>query len=71
MLCGYEPFYGESDAELVAANKVARVEFPESDWACGTLVYLCVKMLKFLHILVGYVHLLFDLYFIFMSQPLY
>jgi len=34
MLCGYEPFYGESDAELVAANKVARVEFPESDWAC-------------------------------------
>jgi serine/threonine protein kinase len=33
MLCGYEPFYGETDAELVAANKAARVEFTEADWA--------------------------------------
>jgi len=35
MLCGYEPFYGESDAELVAANKEAKLEFPESDWDRG------------------------------------
>lgn len=35
MLCGYEPFYGESDAELVAANKEAKLEFPESDWNQG------------------------------------
>jgi serine/threonine protein kinase len=32
MLCGYEPFYGETDAELVAANKAAQVEFTEADW---------------------------------------
>jgi serine/threonine protein kinase len=34
MLCGYEPFYGQTEAELVAANKKAEnVEFPEEDWA--------------------------------------
>jgi calcium/calmodulin-dependent protein kinase I len=33
MLCGYEPFYGETDEELVAANKEARVEFTEADWS--------------------------------------
>lgn len=32
MLCGYEPFYGESDADLVAANKEAKLEFPSTDW---------------------------------------
>jgi len=32
MLCGYEPFYGESDAELVAANKAAKIDFPEDEW---------------------------------------
>lgn len=32
MLCGYEPFYGETDAELIEANKQAKVEFPEEDW---------------------------------------
>ena len=32
MLCGYEPFYGESDAELIAANKEAEVDYPEGDW---------------------------------------
>lgn len=33
LLCGYEPFYGESDKELIAANKAAVVEFPECDWS--------------------------------------
>lgn len=33
LLCGYEPFYGENDAELVAANKSAYVEFADEDWA--------------------------------------
>jgi len=33
LLCGYEPFYGESDKELIAANKAAIVEYPESDWS--------------------------------------
>ncbi len=33
MLCGYEPFYGETDAELVEANKVAEVDFPDEDWS--------------------------------------
>jgi len=32
MLCGYEPFYGETDEELVEANKLARVDFPAEDW---------------------------------------
>ena len=35
MLCGYEPFYGETDAELIAANRHAAVDFPESDWGRG------------------------------------
>jgi serine/threonine protein kinase len=33
LLCGYEPFYGESDAELIAANKAALVDYPEEDWS--------------------------------------
>jgi serine/threonine protein kinase len=32
MLCGYEPYYGESEKDLVDANKLAIVDFPESDW---------------------------------------
>mmetsp|Transcript_30813 Transcript_30813/g.45567 ORF Transcript_30813/g.45567 Transcript_30813/m.45567 type:complete len:797 (+) Transcript_30813:267-2657(+) len=33
MLCGYEPFYGETDAELVDANKNGVLEYPEEDWS--------------------------------------
>ena len=33
MLCGYEPFFGESDAELIEANRQADVDFPEEDWS--------------------------------------
>lgn len=33
MLCGYEPFYGETDDELKEANKTASVDFPCEDWA--------------------------------------
>lgn len=32
MLCGYEPFYGETDAELAQANKEAKIDFPQEDW---------------------------------------
>lgn len=32
MLCGYEPFYGENEKELIEANKRAKIEFPEDDW---------------------------------------
>lgn len=47
-LCGYEPFYGESDAELIAANKEAKLEFPSSDWKGGTcLVMSCMLSLSF------------------------
>lgn len=35
MLAGYEPFYGESDDELIAANKEAKLDFPTSDWTHG------------------------------------
>jgi serine/threonine protein kinase len=31
MLCGYEPFYGETEKELIEANKKADIEFP-TDW---------------------------------------
>ncbi|CAJ1935043.1 unnamed protein product [Cylindrotheca closterium] len=33
MLCGYEPFYGESEEALIEANKEAVVEFPKNDWS--------------------------------------
>lgn len=32
LLCGYEPFYGVTDKELVAANKSARFEFHNPEW---------------------------------------
>jgi serine/threonine protein kinase len=32
MLCGYEPFYGENEKELIEANKRGVIDFPESDW---------------------------------------
>ena len=32
LLCGYEPFYGETDTELVECNKRAKVVFEEEDW---------------------------------------
>ena len=38
MLSGYEPFYGESDAELIDANREAKVDFPHADWDSGKIV---------------------------------
>jgi len=35
LLCGYEPFYGESEKELINDNKEAKVEYPESEWKSG------------------------------------
>jgi len=32
MLCGYEPFYGETEKELINANKQAKIDFPDSEW---------------------------------------
>ena len=32
LLCGYEPFYGECDAELIASNRKASIEYPVEDW---------------------------------------
>ncbi|MGK3740507.1 MAG: serine/threonine protein kinase [Bacillariaceae sp.] len=32
MLCGYEPFYGENEKELIQANKHAEMDFPSSEW---------------------------------------
>jgi len=32
LLCGYEPFYGESEKELIKDNKEAIVEYPENEW---------------------------------------
>ena len=38
MLAGYEPFYGESDAELIDANRNAQVDFPHADWHTGKFI---------------------------------
>ena len=35
MLAGYEPFFGESEIELINANREAKVDFPHSDWYRG------------------------------------
>eukprot|EP00563_Minutocellus_polymorphus_P015940 CAMPEP_0181055802 /NCGR_PEP_ID=MMETSP1070-20121207/19388_1 /TAXON_ID=265543 /ORGANISM="Minutocellus polymorphus, Strain NH13" /LENGTH=1215 /DNA_ID=CAMNT_0023135127 /DNA_START=194 /DNA_END=3841 /DNA_ORIENTATION=+ len=32
LLCGYEPFYGECDAELIASNRKASIQYPDEDW---------------------------------------
>ncbi|KAG5181092.1 kinase-like domain-containing protein [Tribonema minus] len=32
LLCGYEPFYGETDAELLAQNKAGDFDFDMADW---------------------------------------
>lgn len=32
MLCGYEPFYGETEKELIYANKKGKVDFPKNEW---------------------------------------
>lgn len=31
-LCGYEPFYGMTEKDLIAANKKAEFEFPPAEW---------------------------------------
>jgi serine/threonine protein kinase len=37
MLAGYEPFYGQSDGELIKANREAKVFFPHADWHTGEI----------------------------------
>lgn len=33
MLCGYEPFFGVNDEELIQMNKSVEYEFEEPEWA--------------------------------------
>jgi hypothetical protein len=33
LLCGYKPFSGKSDKDLIEANKAAVVEYPKSHWS--------------------------------------
>lgn len=42
MLAGYEPFYGESEAELIKANREAKVDFPHADWQRGKTGKCCL-----------------------------
>ena len=35
LFCPYEPFSAVTDAEVIAANKAAVVEYPEADWSEG------------------------------------
>jgi serine/threonine protein kinase len=32
LLCGYEPFYGVTDKQLISANKLAEYEFHDPEW---------------------------------------
>lgn len=34
MLCGYEPFFGVTDEELIQMNKAAAFEFEDPEWTC-------------------------------------
>jgi calcium/calmodulin-dependent protein kinase-4 len=33
MLCGYEPFFGVNDEELIQMNKLVESEFEEPEWS--------------------------------------
>ncbi len=48
LLCGYEPFYGESEKELTNENLKAKVDFPSDDWSSVSVEGrdLVEKMLK-------------------------
>ena len=48
MLCGYEPFYGETEKALIRTNQSAKVDFPESEWKTisSEAKDLVVQMLK-------------------------
>jgi serine/threonine protein kinase len=48
MLSGYEPFYGESDAELIDANRKAKVDFPHADWHSGNF-FTAIAIFTFSH----------------------
>lgn len=39
MLCGYEPFYGETEKELREANTRGHIDFPEGEWGGGTFLF--------------------------------
>ena len=43
LLCGYEPFYGETEKELIKENTKALVEFPEEDWQSSK--YTCSQFI--------------------------
>ena len=45
LLCGYEPFYGECDAELIESNRAAKVEYPNEDWRKSEFIALFCSLL--------------------------
>lgn len=46
LLCGYEPFYGETEKKLIKENTKAKVEFPEEDWQSSKLLF-CESLFQF------------------------
>jgi len=47
LLCGYEPFYGEDDRELIRSNKTVDYEFHDPEWtdispACKGFIEWCL-----------------------------
>jgi hypothetical protein len=48
MLCGYEPFFGVSDEELISMNKMVKYEFEEPEWSSISATakeLVCYRML--------------------------
>ena len=43
LLCGYEPFYGTDDAELIKANKTVDYQFHSPEWdSVRFIIYLFI-----------------------------
>lgn len=40
LLCGYEPFYGTDDAQLIKSNKNVNYEFHLPEWAGDLIIFI-------------------------------
>ena len=59
MLVGYEPFFGESDEELINANRNGNVEFLPADWHKGEhlMIFISLTGHSFLRIFISHCHI--------------
>ena len=52
LLCGYEPFYGENDANLIKANREGKVEFPADEWSTSKFIHMKVRTFTSVRIII-------------------